>query len=56
MTVNLVCGVVANRRARGDRIEIWLGGETVPDMSWVEQVREHISKELGVDVGKWRKF
>lgn len=42
-------GVVASRRARGDRIEIWLGGrkkkEPVP-VEWLDRFKEVLANEL----------
>lgn len=35
----MICGAVASRRSRGDRIEIWLGGETAPDQNWISRVK-----------------
>ena len=44
-----ICGVVASRRSRGDRIEVWLGGPEEPDKAWVERVKGVLAKELGMD-------
>ncbi|GAA5856765.1 hypothetical protein JCM8547_008830 [Rhodosporidiobolus lusitaniae] len=47
--VGLINGVVASRRARGDRIELWLGGaqkkEPAPP-EWLERLREVLAVEL----------
>lgn len=45
----LITGVVASRRARGDRIELWLGGQKkreTPPGDWVDKVKEALSVEL----------
>ena len=45
----LIIGAVASRRARGDRIELWLGGkekrEPAPS-GWVEILKECLALEL----------
>lgn len=45
----LIIGAVASRRARGDRIELWLGGakprEPAPS-GWVEILKECLATEL----------
>ncbi|KAM0752736.1 translation initiation factor eIF4e [Meredithblackwellia eburnea MCA 4105] len=55
----LIMGVVASRRARGDRIELWLGGrekkEPTP-MEWVDRLKECLSEELGMPELKTGKF
>ncbi|BGP24772.1 translation Initiation factor eIF-4e [Rhodotorula toruloides] len=47
----MVMGVVASRRARGDRIEVWVGGkgkkEPAP-MEWVDRFKEVLGDELGL--------
>lgn len=45
----IVTGVVASRRARGDRIELWLGGReerTPPPNEWIEQLKDTLGDEL----------
>lgn len=45
----IVTGVVASRRARGDRIELWLGGReerTPPPNEWIEQLKDALGDEL----------
>lgn len=45
----IVTGVVASRRARGDRIELWLGGKderTPAPTEWVDKIKEVLSIEL----------
>ncbi|GAA5923882.1 hypothetical protein JCM1841_001423 [Sporobolomyces salmonicolor] len=45
----LIMGVVASRRARGDRIELWLGGrqkrEPAPG-DWIDRLKEVLAAEL----------
>ena len=46
-----IIGVVASRRARGDRIELWLGGNeqrTPAPPDWIDKVKESVSVELGM--------
>lgn len=45
----LIIGVVASRRARGDRIELWLGGKSpceAAPAAWIEILKECIATEL----------
>ncbi|SCV71967.1 BQ2448_4661 [Microbotryum intermedium] len=55
-----IIGVVASRRARGDRIEVWLGGteKVMPAPSeWIEAIKERLSEELElpeIKTGKYR--
>lgn len=42
-----ICGVVASRRARGDRVELWLGGESAPDRAWIDRLKQVLARELG---------
>lgn len=54
----LIIGVVASRRARGDRIEIWLGGRaerTAPGGEWIEALKKTTENALDIDVGKYKK-
>ncbi|KDE08927.1 hypothetical protein MVLG_01020 [Microbotryum lychnidis-dioicae p1A1 Lamole] len=55
-----IIGAVASRRARGDRIEVWLGGTekvTPAPSEWIEAIKERLSEELElpeVKTGKYR--
>ncbi|GAA5959263.1 hypothetical protein JCM8115_000056 [Rhodotorula mucilaginosa] len=57
----MVNGVVASRRARGDRIEVWLGGKKRKEPApgpWIDALKEVLSEELGlpeVRTGKYKK-
>jgi hypothetical protein len=54
----MICGAVASRRARGDRVEIWLGGPDEPDRDWVQRLKEVLGRELGdasIIGGKYKK-
>ncbi|GAA5877158.1 hypothetical protein JCM3774_003318 [Rhodotorula dairenensis] len=57
----MVNGVVASRRARGDRIEVWLGGKNRKEPApgpWIDALKEVLSEELGlpeVRTGKYKK-
>lgn len=57
----MVNGVVASRRARGDRIEVWLGGKKRQEPApapWIDALKEVLSEELGlpeVRTGKYKK-
>lgn len=56
----LIIGVVASRRARGDRIELWLGGKvasTPAPSGWVEALKKVLNGELGesMETGKFKK-
>ncbi|GAA5983490.1 hypothetical protein JCM10908_000306 [Rhodotorula pacifica] len=57
----MVNGVVASRRARGDRIEVWLGGKESGEPApgpWIDALKEVLSEELGlpeVRTGKYKK-
>ncbi|GAA5988429.1 hypothetical protein JCM11641_005339 [Rhodosporidiobolus odoratus] len=45
----MIMGVVASRRARGDRIELWLGGKQKKEpapMDWINHLRQVLSQEL----------
>lgn len=53
-----ICGFVASRRQRGDRIEVWLGGPEEPNGAWVDRVKEVLAKELGmpdIEQGRYKK-
>ena len=53
-----ICGVVASRRQRGDRIEVWLGGPEEPNGQWVDRVKEVLARELGmpdIEQGRYKK-
>jgi hypothetical protein len=42
-----VTGVVASKRNRGDRIEVWLGGERkgeAPNTEWIERCKEAFAR------------
>lgn len=44
-----ITGVVASRRPRGDRIELWLGGKDMngpPGQEWLEKLKEALAEEL----------
>ncbi|CED84923.1 protein ife-isoform a [Phaffia rhodozyma] len=43
-----ICGAVASRRGRGDRIELWLGGETTPDANWITRVKDVLATQLNM--------
>ncbi|KAK4049482.1 hypothetical protein OIO90_005433 [Microbotryomycetes sp. JL221] len=46
-----IIGVVASRRARGDRIEVWLGGTDQlqpPNSEWIDKLKESLSEQLGM--------
>ncbi|KAK4046533.1 hypothetical protein OIV83_005985 [Microbotryomycetes sp. JL201] len=46
-----IVGVVASRRARGDRIEVWLGGTDKlqpPNTEWIDKLKESLSEKLGM--------
>ncbi|SCZ88581.1 BZ3500_MvSof-1268-A1-R1_Chr2-1g04504 [Microbotryum saponariae] len=55
-----IIGAVASRRARGDRIEVWLGGTekvTPAPSEWIEAIKERLSEELElpeIKTGKYR--
>ncbi|GAA5833526.1 hypothetical protein JCM9279_001550 [Rhodotorula babjevae] len=52
-------GVVASRRARGDRIEIWLGGrekKTPVPLEWLDRFREVLAVELEMPELKSSKY
>ncbi|BGP08178.1 hypothetical protein OF846_002656 [Rhodotorula toruloides] len=55
----MVMGVVASRRARGDRIEVWVGGkgkkEPAP-MEWVDRFKEVLGDELGLPELKTSRY
>lgn len=53
-----VTGVVASRRPRGDRIELWLGGKdnTAPPQPWVEALKEVLGNELEMPELKASKY
>ncbi|GAA5898159.1 hypothetical protein JCM6882_003339 [Rhodosporidiobolus microsporus] len=45
----MIMGVVASRRARGDRIEVWLGGKEkreAANSDWIDRLKEVIALEL----------
>lgn len=44
-----IVGVVAARRVRGDRIELWLGGKVpkqAPGAEWIDVLKEKLSEAL----------
>ncbi|GAA5921835.1 hypothetical protein JCM3775_001847 [Rhodotorula graminis] len=52
-------GVVASRRARGDRIEIWLGGrekKTAVPIEWLDRFKEVLAVELDMPELKSSKY
>ncbi|GAA5895286.1 hypothetical protein JCM8208_005963 [Rhodotorula glutinis] len=52
-------GVVASRRARGDRIEIWLGGrekKTPAPIEWLDRFKEVLAVELDMPELKSSKY
>ncbi|ORY56534.1 translation initiation factor eIF 4e-like domain-containing protein [Leucosporidium creatinivorum] len=57
----LIIGVVASRRARGDRIELWLGGREPRQPApaeWIDKLKESLSEELAMPElrhGKYKK-
>jgi hypothetical protein len=54
-----IVGVVASRRQRGDRIEVWIGGPTKgtgPSTEWLDRVRDSMARELEYpDIGRYKK-
>ncbi|KAM0791502.1 hypothetical protein ACM66B_005955 [Microbotryomycetes sp. NB124-2] len=56
-----IIGVVASRRARGDRIEVWLGGidkMQPPNSEWIDKLKESLSEKLAMPElrsGKYKK-
>ncbi|KAK4705937.1 translation initiation factor 4E, partial [Phenoliferia sp. Uapishka_3] len=56
-----IIGAVASRRARGDRIELWLGGKNKREpapLAWVEILKECLATELDMPelrAGKYKK-
>lgn len=54
-----ICGVVASKRPRGDRIELWLGARdfsAAPGQAWLECLKEALSVELEMPELKTTKY
>lgn len=52
-----ILGIVGSKRNRGDRCEIWVGGqtqETAPTDAWLESVRARVGQEIEVNVAKYK--
>ncbi|GAA5820234.1 hypothetical protein JCM11251_005535 [Rhodosporidiobolus azoricus] len=55
----MIMGVVASRRARGDRIEVWLGGKEKREAAhpdWIASLKEVIAQELELPELRTVKF
>jgi hypothetical protein len=45
----MIMGVVASRRARGDRIELWVGGKAKKEPTpgdWIDRLKEVLADQL----------
>lgn len=56
----LIMGVVASRRARGDRIELWVGGKQKKEPTpgdWIDRLKEVLADQLEMpEVSKHHSF
>lgn len=52
-----ILGIVGSKRNRGDRCEIWVGGQNqkiAPTDAWLESVRSRVGQEVEVNVAKYK--